>query len=198
MNMEESSSQVNAVVTSVFPDKIRIEVKDIESFKIAGEKLSVGSYLRVSDSEDCAIMAIIENFLIEKTERMEERKYILEALPIGFLDSDGRFIRGGNNIAIPPVSVQPAHKEDIQRIYSQIEPKKSFSFSRLVQDNSILVPIDGDKFFNRHIAIVGSTGSGKSCTLTSILQKAALLKENEYQGLNNSHIVIFGSVPHSQ
>ncbi len=196
--MEESSSQVNAVVTSVFPDKIRIEVKDIESFKIAGEKLSVGSYLRVSDSEDCAIMAIIENFLIEKTERMEERKYILEALPIGFLDSDGRFIRGGNNIAIPPVSVQPAHKEDIQRIYSQIEPKKSFSFSRLVQDNSILVPIDGDKFFNRHIAIVGSTGSGKSCTLTSILQKAALLKENEYQGLNNSHIVIFGSVPHSQ
>ena len=189
--MNETKTQVNAVVTSVFPDKIRIEVKDIESFKIVGEKLSVGSYLKVSDSEDCAIMAVIENFLIEKKEGMEERKYILEALPVGFLDSDGRFVRGGNNIAIPPVGVQAARKEDIQKIYSQIEQKKSFSFSSLVQDNSILVPVDGDKFFNRHIAIVGSTGSGKSCTITSILQKATQLKEDTYQGLNNSHIVLF-------
>jgi uncharacterized protein len=189
--MNDIKEQVNAVVTSVFPDKIRIEVKDIESFKVAGEKLSVGSYLRVSDSEDCAIMAVIENFLIEKKEGMEERKYILEALPVGFLDSDGKFVRGGNNIAIPPVGVQPARKEDIQKIYSQIEQKKSFSFSSLTQDNSILVPVDGDKFFNRHLAIVGSTGSGKSCTLTSILQKATQLKEDAYQGLNNSHIVLF-------
>jgi len=189
--MSETTPQVNAVVTSVFPDKVRIEVKDIESFKIAGEKLAVGSYLRISDSEDCAIMAVIENFLIEKKEGMEERKYILEALPVGFLDADGKFVRGGNNIAIPPVGVRPARKEDIQKIYGQIELHKAFSFSRLVQDNSIIVPVDGDRFFNRHIAIVGSTGSGKSCTLATILQKATCLKEGSYQGLNNSHIVIF-------
>lgn len=62
--MSETTPQVNAVVTSVFPDKIRIEVKNIESFKVAGEKLAVGSYLRVSDSDDCAIMAVIENLVV--------------------------------------------------------------------------------------------------------------------------------------
>lgn len=189
--MEGSSTEINAVVTSVFPDKARIEVKDIEDFKIAGEKLSVGSYLRISDSEDCAIIAVVENFRIEKREHEEDRQYILEAAPIGFLDHTGSFIRGGTNIAIPPVAVQPAKKEEIQKIYAQVEPSKRFSFCVLAQDESIEVPVDGDRFFNKHIAIVGSTGSGKSCTLGTILQKVVKEKENGYTGLNNSHIVIF-------
>lgn len=189
--MNQTDQVVNATVTSVFPNRVRIEIKDIESFKVAGEKLSVGSYLRISDSDDCAIMAIIENFSIEQQEGTTERKYVLEALPIGFLDSEGRFSRGGTSIAIPPVGVQPAHKEEIQKIYSQIEPERVFSFSRLVQDKSIVVPVDGDKFFNRHIAIVGSTGSGKSCALVTLLQKAVQVKDNSYSGLNNSHIIIF-------
>ncbi len=189
--MNQTDQAVNAIVTSVFPNRVRIEIKDIESFKVAGEKLSVGSYLRISDSADCAIMAIIENFSIEQQEGTTERKYVLEALPIGFLDSEGRFSRGGTSIAIPPVGVQPAHKEEIQKIYSQIEPERAFSFSRLVQDKSIVVPVDGDKFFNRHIAIVGSTGSGKSCALVTLLQKAVQVKDNSYSGLNNSHIIIF-------
>lgn len=189
--MSIPTSPINAVVTSVFPNKVKIEVKDIDSFKLAGEKLAVGSYLRISDSEDCAIIAVIENFLIEKKDEADDRNYVLEALPIGFLDADGRFTRGGNNIAIPPIGVQPASKADIQNIYSQIEDKKIFEFSRLAQDTSIVVPVDGDKFFNRHVAIVGSTGSGKSCALTTILQKALVLKERSYTGLNNSHIVLF-------
>jgi hypothetical protein len=72
--MSDTPQQLNAIVTSVFPDKVRIEVRDIESFKIANEKLSVGSYLRISDSDDCAIIAVIENFLIEKKEGMEDRR----------------------------------------------------------------------------------------------------------------------------
>jgi uncharacterized protein len=35
--------------------------------------------------------------------------------------------------------------------------------------------LDGNKFFQRHAAILGSTGSGKSWTVASILEKAALL-----------------------
>lgn len=189
--MEGPSNEINAVVTSVFPGKVRIEVKDIDDFKVAGEKLSVGSYLRISDSDDCAIIAVVENFSIEKRENQEDRHYVLEAAPIGFLDHTGRFIRGGTNIAIPPVAVQPAKKEEIQKIYAQIEPSKSFSFCVLAQDASIEVPVDGDRFFNKHIAIVGSTGSGKSCTLGTILQKVVKEKEDGYTGLNNSHIVIF-------
>ncbi len=192
--MGDSTKEINAVVTAVFPNKVKIEINanDIEDFKIVDEKLSVGSYLRISDSDECAIISIIENFSIEKRDNDEERKYIIEATPIGFLNNEGKFIRGCNNIAIPPTGVRPAGKEDIQKIYSQIEDKKKFIFSKLIQNKSIEVYVDGDKFFNKHIAIVGSTGSGKSYTLTTILQKAIDTKEeNSYDGLNNSHIIIF-------
>jgi hypothetical protein len=160
--MKEPGKTINAVVTGVYPNRVQIEIADIESFKVAGEKLSVGAYVRISDSEDCAIIAVIQNFCIQKTEETAERRYVVEGVPIGFLDADGKFSRGGNNIAIPPVGVAPASREEIQRIFARVAPKKSFDFSCLVQDDAIRVPVDGDRFFSKHIAIVGSTGCGKS------------------------------------
>jgi DNA helicase HerA-like ATPase len=188
-------ADLKAEVISVFPNKVRISVNDIESFKIDDELLSVGSYLKIFDHRDCSIIAIIENFSIEiqypdKSGR-REKVYIIEAVPLGFINSENVFVRGGNNIAIPPKSVEPAKKEDIQKIYDDIEEQNRFCFSKLVQDSSINVPVDGNKFFNKHIAIVGSTGSGKSHTLAKILQEAIKSKNTGYDGLNNSHIVIF-------
>lgn len=185
----------NAEVISVFPNKVKIAVRDLGSFSVSGEVLSVGSYLKIFDTKECAIIAIIENFSIELQEAGEDgkrdKKYIIEATPLGFLDSEKKFIRGGNNIAIPPKSVTPASKEDIQKIYDDIPAGKRFSFSKLTQDKEIEVPVDGDKFFNKHIAIVGSTGAGKSHSVAKILQEAVAAKEGSYAGLNNSHIVIF-------
>jgi uncharacterized protein len=190
--MEE---KINAEVISVFPNKVRISVKDIESFKVEGELLSVGSYLRIFDTKDCAIIAIVENFSIEvenvDKDGKREKIYMIEATPLGFLNSEGAFIRGGNNIAIPPKTVTPAKKEDIQNIYDDIDEKKRFYFANLVQDPSIKVPVNGDKFFNKHIAIIGSTGSGKSHSVAKIIQEATRAKDGQYAGLNNSHIVIF-------
>lgn len=188
-------TNTKAEVISVFPNKVRIAVGDIDSFKIADELLAVGSYLKIFDHNDCSIIAIIENFSIEMKDpdkdRKREKVYIIEAVPLGFINSDGVFVRGGNNIAIPPKTVEPAKKEDIQKIYDDIEEKSRFCFSKLAQDNLITVPVDGNKFFNKHIAIIGSTGSGKSYSLAKILQEAINSKDTGYTGLNNSHIVIF-------
>ncbi|WP_261180232.1 helicase HerA domain-containing protein [Anaerobacillus sp. CMMVII] len=173
--MTNSIQEKIAKVVQVLPNKIKIQVKDIERFKIENEKFAVGSYLRVSDSEDCALISIIENFTIEKEED-KTSNYILEATPIGFLDSDGTFTRGGNNIAIPPTDVELARKDEIQKIYNFIDDQRKFCFSKLSQDNEINVPVNGDKFFNKHIAVVGSTGSGKSHTVTKILQEAITSK----------------------
>ncbi len=188
--MAEERTQLNAEVTAVYPNKVRIAVKSLDDFSIAGEKLTVGSYVRVSDHENCAIIAIIENYVIEQVEG-EERKYIIEANPIGFLDTEGKFHRGATSIAIPPIAARPAKEEEIQKIYEEVEKPKRFCFARLSQLREIKVPVDGDSFFNKHIAIVGSTGSGKSFGLASIIQRVTLEKEGEYKGLNNSHVVIF-------
>jgi len=190
-----SDTTIKAEVIAVFPNKVRVAVNDIEAFKIDDEVLTVGSYLKVFDHKDCSIIAIIENFSIEIQEPDKDGKrkkvYIVEAVPLGFLDAEDVFIRGGNNIAIPPKTVEPAKKEDIQKIYDDIEKESRFCFSNLALDKSIKVPVDGNRFFNKHIAIVGSTGSGKSHSLAKILQEAVASKNDGYSGLNNSHIVIF-------
>ncbi len=191
----EDEEKPLAEVISVYPDKVRIQVNDIQAFQGGSEEyLSVGSYLKVYDHQDCAIIAIIESFSIELREDKDgnkEKLYIVEASPLGMLNPEGVFVRGGNQIAIPPKKVEPASKADIQKIYDDIEKNDRFYFSKLSQDTTIQVPVDGNRFFNKHIAIVGSTGSGKSHTLTKIIQEATNVKNAGYDGLNNSHVVIF-------
>lgn len=185
--MEE---KINAEVVGVFPNKIKISVDNLEDFSLANESLKVGSYLRILDNENAVLIAIIENFSIEVKDDMQ-KKYIIEANPLGMIIND-KFQRGGDTIAIPPKKVEPAKKEEIEKIFMEsIIDDKKFVFSKLSSDNEINVPVDGNKFFNKHIAIVGSTGSGKSHTVAKIIQTAVNSKEGTYEGLNNSHIVIF-------
>lgn len=186
-----NNPSVNAEVISVSPNKIKISVDKLEEFKIAEEKLKVGSYLRVSDNDDVVLLAIIENFSIVADDNGGEPKYIIDASPIGLVKS-GKFYRGGDSLALPPKKVEPARIEDIKAIYEDsVNESERFTFSTLSLNKHVSVPVNGNRFFNKHIAIVGSTGSGKSHTVAKILQKATESKESSFQGLNNSHIVVF-------
>ena len=192
--MADIENKINAEVISVGPDKVRISVDDLNDFQLAEEKLRVGSYLRISDSDNVVLIAIIENFTIDvgtDTQENATRKYIIEAYPLGML-KDGMFERGGDTLSIPPKKVEPARTEDIKRIFeTSVKESDKFVFSTLSSDNLIPVPVDGNKFFNKHIAVIGSTGSGKSHTVAHIIQEAIRQKNGRYDGLNNSHIVIF-------
>lgn len=189
--MEENI--INAEVISVYPNKIKISVDNLETFRIDGEELKVGSYLRIADNENAILIAIIENFSIEVgTDKDGDptRKYMIEANPLGVLRGD-EFQRGGDSIAIPPKKVEPAKSDEIDKIYqNSIEESDKFIFSSLSSNPQIKIPVNGNKFFNKHIAVVGSTGSGKSHTVTKIIQKATEAKNGEFS-LNNSHVVIF-------
>ena len=185
---------LNAQVISVKPNKIKIEVKSITDFQIAEEKLKIGSYLRIADENDLALIATIENFFIEPIEIDEkvDIKYIIEAVPLGMIDEENKFVRGSDTITIPPKSVEPAKFEEIKLIFeNSIKDELKFKFSSLSSNNDIEIPVEGNKFFNKHIAIVGSTGSGKSHTVAKVVQNAIHSKNGGYEGLNNSHILIF-------
>jgi hypothetical protein len=184
------SEKINAEVVSVCPDKVKVAVSDLESFKLADEHLKVGSYLRIADNNDVALIAVISSFSIEVKDS-GEKSYIIDASPLGVVEN-GVFTRGGDSIAIPPKKVSPALSSDIEAIYQYgLAEKKKFEFSELARTQGIRVPVDGDKFFNKHIAVVGSTGSGKSHTVATVLQKAISSRDDGYDGMNNSHIVIF-------
>lgn len=189
MAVENTADNLNAQVVAVFPDKVRIVVDKLEDFKLAEESLRVGSYVRIADNENAILIAIIENFQIVARDD-GTRNHIIEAFPLGVL-RDGKFERGGDSLAIPPKSVEPATIEDIRRIYSDsVRDEESFCFSSLASNPGVLVPVNGNKFFNKHIAVVGSTGSGKSHTLATIIQKAVSEKTGDFT-LNNSHVIVF-------
>lgn len=186
--MALKTEEIKAEVIAVFPNKIKIAVDDVQNLNKADETLRVGSFLKVMDNENSILISIIENFSIEVVDS-GERKYIIEALPLGLLKGD-EFIRGGDSIAIPPKNVESATEEEINKIYSNSNSEECFYFSTLSTNNNIKIPVNGNKFFNKHIAIVGSTGSGKSHTLTTILQKVISEKKGNFS-LNNSHIILF-------
>ena len=203
--MSNTTNQKLAFVTSVYPNKVKIEVENLTAFKDSVDEalgdLKIGSYLEISDNDGCKLIAIIESYQIELKERAIENEqgekereiynaYILEASPLGTIKDD-KFIRGGDALTIPPTEVKPASKASIKLIYENgFEPQEKFLFAKLAQDENVEVPVNGNKFFNKHFAIVGSSGSGKSHTVAKIVQKAIAEKNGTFK-LNNSHIVIF-------
>lgn len=184
-----TNEPINAEVIAVFPDKVKIIVDDLQNFKLAEESLKVGSYLRIADNENAVLIAVIENFQISVSEN-GKRNYEIEAFPLGIL-KDGKFERGGDSLAIPPKKVEPATIDDIKKIYADFsEPSERFCFAKLATNAEVDVPVNGNKFFNKHIAVVGSTGSGKSHTVAKIIQNAVAGKNGDF-ALNNSHVIIF-------
>lgn len=192
--MSEEVERINAEVIAVYPNKIKVSVDKLEDFQLAEERLKVGSYLRISDNDNAVMIAMIETFLIEvgvDKDGNPTKKYIIEANPLGML-RDGHFERGGDTISIPPKKVEPAKLEEIEKIYQEsVDDNDKFTFASLVANENIEIPVNGNSFFNKHIAIIGSTGSGKSHTVAKIIQEAVKQKESGYDGLNNSHIIIF-------
>lgn len=185
-------------ILTVAPDLIQIEVLDADQFKQDANDFTIGSYLRISDHSNTSIIALVESFKIKETTSSGKVEstiptFILDAQPIGFLDEEGNFKRGGQQIAIPPSNVSIADDQILKGIYESVEDEKKFCFSNLAQKPSIQITVDGDKFFSKHIAVVGSTGSGKSGTVARILQEGITptSDQNDRGVLNNTHILLF-------
>jgi hypothetical protein len=119
----------------------------------------------------------------------------LSATMIGTI-ADDRYIQGVYNYPILDNPVWYVTREDLNIIFDQKE-KKTIDFKEdfyLPIGTSPAFPdfqvkINPDKMFAKHVAILGNTGSGKSCTVASILQSLFRFDYNG-QELKGSHIVI--------
>lgn len=189
------------VVTSISPNLIQLEVTDMEAFATNGDvHFSIGSYLKISDGH-IQVIAVVRSYKIKDPvakaatqSSNTHNSFIVDTQPIGFI-KNGVFKRGGQQIAIPPTEVEVADKDILSLIYTQSKSEDcaSLEVGVLAIDHKTRVQIDGNKFFSKHIAVVGSTGSGKSCTVAKILQEAQAQSEDQKTKkiFNNSHIVIF-------
>ncbi len=128
---------------------------------------------------------------------LTESSRYLSATMIGTIES-GRYIQGVYNYPILDNPVWYVTREDLDIIFDQKQKGDEIDFKEdfyLPIGTSPSFPdyqvkINPDRMFGKHAAILGNTGSGKSCTLTSILQS---LFRFDYNGnkLQSAHVVIF-------
>jgi len=95
--------------------------------------------------------------------------------------SDGRFERSVSSYPMVGGPIQLPESADLQKIFA-VYREGGFSPGTLSSFEQERIYLDPNKFFAKHIALFGSTGSGKSCTTASILQKV--------DKFENTHIII--------
>lgn len=99
-----------------------------------------------------------------------------------------KFFRGVRSFPVLNQAIYNMSPDDLRLIFNK-ENSPCIEVGRLQQDNSIIAKVRTNDLLSKHFAILGSTGSGKSCTVALVLQ--AILKEN-----GNAHVVLFD--PHNE
>lgn len=79
-------------------------------------------------------------------------------------------------------------KDDIEAIYNSTIKidQPSLQVGNDIYFNQVKISADPNVLFGKHCAIFGNTGSGKSCTVTSILQSVYLEKNRLHHATNKS------------
>ena len=91
-----------------------------------------------------------------------------------------RFKRGADSFPQIDRDCFLVEGNNLQRFMSllgaELEEKQRLELGHFVIDKSAVAIANGDRFFQRHAAILGSTGSGKSCAVSLILERASARK----------------------
>ncbi len=182
-------------VLSCAPESIIVLIK-LTEFENHKENLQVGQYLRIAQGNNDFTMAAIRNIRGVSTQDSEGKpdwQFHIECQAVGTLIGGSVFERSSVLLPVPTEPVYVPDEETLDKLFAE-DANYQFPLGKLSFNKSISMKINGDRFFSKHIAIVGSTGSGKSCTVARILHDVVGIEDNANVNLdrqNNSHIVIF-------
>ena len=140
----------------------------------------VGSYLMVKQS-DTKILCMVESMWTETASDGHEI-HKLRLTPLGEYNNKGNFDRGIHHYPTAGATVHVVSSWNLERIFSDYS-EVYYKVGKLSAFDSIDVYLDASTFFGRHSAILGQTGSGKSWTVTSMIQAAL-------RYMPNAHIII--------
>ncbi|WP_022819467.1 ATP-binding protein [Fusobacterium russii] len=143
------------------------------------------------------IEKIVENnrFYTEENFKKQDNKICVFASLIGIYDYyTKKFDEGINNfpfINSEVYSISSEIKKNIMSISSEYKLKIGKSFN----DNDVEIFANPDILFGKHLGIFGNTGTGKSCTVTSIIQglKDRLTDEEGNLVKASPKIIVFDS-----
>ena len=187
--------EIGKVISST-PGTILIAIENVDVFERNKSKIKISRYVSIEDGNDLKILASIQNVSAVQSSDATTISYTVACSPIGCYSEseDGiQFRQGGVNLPSP---TEPAYLPDDGIINAIFSSNDNFSFcvGHLSNNQTVSYFVDGNRFFGKHIAVVGSTGSGKSCAVARLLQNIMKIDGGHNQNagqLKNAHVIIF-------
>ena len=114
--------------------------------------------------------------------RLPFARRIARLTPVGSIVGGGEFERGVTQYPTTGAEVHAIGSADIALMFDRFQ-SKDFAVGHLASHPALRAFLDPTSLFGRHAAILGQTGSGKSWTVASLIQKATEI-------MPRSHIII--------
>ncbi|HTP79594.1 MAG TPA: ATP-binding protein [Bacteroidota bacterium] len=132
----------------------------------------IGTYVLVPVGK-MFVIGIVDQ--MRKSDVMEGGKtisaYLMTVTMVGTM-KNGKYETGVSTVPTAEAIVYLLEDKDMKVAFSAFQ-KFNFSVGQLSLFENERAYLDPNRFFGKHLAILGSSGSGKSCTVSSILQKVA-------------------------
>ena len=154
----------------------------------------LGSYVAVKQNE-VHLIAIVTRMTEQEalaaptietpgddTAKLPFAKRIARLTPVGSIAGDGQFARGVTQYPTTGAEVHAIGSAHIARMFDRFQ-SKGLAVGTLASHPSLKVCLDPTNLFGRHSAILGQTGSGKSWTVATIVQKTVAV-------MPKAHIII--------
>jgi uncharacterized protein len=141
---------------------------------INGEEVlpgQIGAYVVIKQSSINVLALIFKTWGEDRFNSSDHRltDRFISLIPVGELDQSGTFVRGVRHYPIPGAKVYAVGLPEINAIFSRFQ-EYQFFIGQLASHQDYQLSLDPRTLFSRHFAIVGQSGSGKSWTVTSLIQ----------------------------
>ena len=144
----------------------------------------LGSYVVIRQAHIGVLALVFKMTEKDRFDNNGERhtdRYI-SLIPIGEISDKSDFIRGVRHYPTPGAKVYAVGMEEINAIFSKFRDYEFF-IGQLSAAKDYHLSLDPRALFGRHFAIIGQSGSGKSWTVTSLIQ-------NTIKAMPKTHIIM--------
>ena len=146
---------------------------DDQTFRVG----QLGSYVTIPMDNRTLVGFVTGSGRQEVTTADVEPQLIMKIQLLGEIQA-GRFVRGVNEYPIVGDDVWVAVRGDFEAIFGTFDQllagskhPQSFALGRFAYNPEFEVKVLGTELFAKHVAVLGNSGCGKSCTTARILQE---------------------------
>ncbi|MBU0579740.1 MAG: DUF87 domain-containing protein [Candidatus Margulisbacteria bacterium] len=200
VKFEFSDTEFIGNIFEVATTRVRVRVESVDKLKIA----KVDRLCAIEISKKDYLIGRIETVLENTSSKKESNFQQIHFAEIGLIGTftvdrkknKGSFTRAVIKVAEIENSCYALESANLSFFMGGIAENitsADLDFGRYMLDERVHAYVNGNKLFQRHVALVGSTGCGKSWTVSTIVEKISELKSanivifdihGEYKGLD--------------